>query len=376
MTDTKENVLIVNKYTPILVSVGVLAFIYCLKHAYVITSNGYLFTLFDNAENIFYIILAISILCSKKFSKVKLISISIVTCFLAINLFGNGYAALLRAFLLIVAVKDIEYKKICGTLYKAMIIGFLVVVLMYILGISDAGILRRGRIAIGFSSANVCSYIIQTMCLLRLYLRKDCAKKNEIFIYIVVAIFDFMLIGSRNSALIIGTSPLIIYLVREFFKHKQHRIFRWIFTIIPVICLFLTMFSTILYDKSKVIQMLNIILSARIFLNYYNYNRYGLTLFGQKLSFNDGRVLFNSVTNQYSTYNTIDSSYMCLLLQFGIVPTVIALFFCCFLYKRLFQKNQFELIAIFSMICFFGLFESSMIEIIIAFPLLALLAKF
>ena len=356
------------------ICLGMLGFIYCLKNAYVISTNNDLYNLIDNTEYIFYVLLFASIIINRaKYTKRVFYTMVITAAFLFVNFIISGYAALLKSFLLIVAAKDIRFDNINKYFKNALLIGMGVVITLYIFGISDAGISRRGKIAFGFGHPNVFSYILQTICFCYLCRFKNKLKPIHYYVFLFIGILDLLLVGSRNSGILIIITPIMTNLIAKIAKSKKKRILTNLLYILPSICLLLTYLTTKLYDKSRFVQGLNLLFSARIFLNFYNYSQYGITIFGQRIKYSEN--LYNVVTGEYSTFNTLDNSYMCLLLQFGIIATVIWIITFYLTYKRLIKDEEYILVGILTSLVIFGLLESSLIEIVISFPLLYLLSK-
>lgn len=360
-------------------SAGILAMLYIVKNAYVIQNNQICISIIDFIENLIYVVLMIYILTRGSFKGSQLVIMCILGITLIFCYLHTGYATLLSSFLIIASCQGIQYKRICIKLYRYSILGFFFVLFLYLTGISDAGIVRRGNTALGFSNANVCSYIIQSICLINQYINREryLHSKKQYLIFPMIGVIDFLIVGSRTSTIIITLSPYVISLTNTILikNHSHNFISSFVTKCFPIICIVITLATTLMYDTSNIIQLLNIVLSTRIFLNYYNYNKYGISILGQQTLFTSNEVLYNPVTKQYGTYNTIDSSYMCLLLQFGILGTFVWSVAHYFLIDKIIQHKQYVLFSISIIILLFGLLESSVLEISINFPLIYLLAS-
>lgn len=372
-----KNKVVIRISTIVGFSIAALAAIYCLKHAYIVTVNRDIYTFLDASEYIFYIFLAGSIVLSGKYSFKQIIGLILVGIILTLGYLSSSYAALLKAFFIVIAVKELDFYNICQDIYKALLIGTLAVLFMYSIGISDAGIGRRGFVSFGFVTPNVASYIVQTICFLKLYMmaKNQKYKRWSYLIYPILGVGVYFLLGSRNSAFIIAVAPYVVAVLSKIMANRKRKIILVLMEMIPIICMFITMLTAVLYDKSRVVQRLNNLFNARIFLNYYNLKKYGIMLLGQKTAYSSDNYLYNPVTNQYSTFNTIDSSYMCLILQFGICVMVIWIISQMWLIHKFWAEEQYQLMAITLLLFAFGLFESSVLEFVIDFPVICLLAK-
>ena len=358
-----------------LFSIFILAVIYGLSCSQFVKIHINIKTLLNNIEWLLYLMLFVQVIFLNKYSKKQLVILAFSGLFLTVGYIISGYAALLRTFLVVVASKKVNYRRIFMTIFYAVVFSFICVFLLYFLKISDAGVLRRGYKAFGFSQTNVCCYIIQTACF-TWFAAHDNLKltKEKTMILWSIAFLNYKLLGGRNTSIILFLFPIVTAVIETIVKRKKYKYIKQCICLFPVLCHGITMATTMLYEKNKLVQRINDMIGSRIFLNYFNFYEYGLSLFGKQTIFNDGKTLYNKVTNKYSTYNTIDNSYMCLTLQMGVIGTIIWLATFFITIAKMVKNEKTILISITLLLCIFGLFESSIIEIIIGFPLIFLFA--
>lgn len=103
--------------------------------------------------------------------------------------------------------------------------------------------------------------------------------------------------------------------------------------------------------------------------------QYGVNIFGQATSWQLNENFYNSVTGLYSTYNTVDNAYICLLIQMGVVSTVIYIVAFIKNVKMAFDNNDSVLIMMILLLAMYGITESSTIEVFINIPFIYLLSS-
>lgn len=350
-----------------------LVFIYGIQQIYVVNHIPHINKVFDIIEWLFYLCLVYLVIQKKLYTFNEILTIAIVSGIFLTVYIQSGYAALLKATLLIIALKGYNFKhivKLIKNTYFAVLVGAFT---LFLTGISNSGIQRRGYYAFGFSNVNVCGGIIFIICLLWLLEKDDFSKKQSLKI-IAIALCVLLFTDNRTVVILLIALPVIINLCKASIKRKS-KIFRMCVYTCPIICFLICIITLKLYPTSIFVQKLNPIVSSRIYLNYYNFNRYGFSLFGQNIWFNTGEAIYNEVTGGYSTFNTVDNTYICLLIQMGMCSVGVLLCAYLSLIKKTFLRKKFILIAVIIVLCLYGLFESSMLVIYMNFPFLYLLSQ-
>lgn len=112
--------------------VGILVFLFCFEHAYVISSNSDMYNILSNSEWIFYFVLIGLIIGTGKYNKMQLVILAFVGVSLCIVYIQSGYAAPLKMFIVIMAAKsfykllDKAFQVMCVTLLPLCVGLFLV----------------------------------------------------------------------------------------------------------------------------------------------------------------------------------------------------------------------------------------------------------
>lgn len=80
-----------------------------------------------------------------------------------------------------------------------------------------------------------------------------------------------------------------------------------------------------LYDKNEFVsKTVNDLLTGRLSLSYEGIQNYGIHLFGQAIEWVGGTVYYDTETD-FSSYNYVDSSYIQILLSYGIIFLIVLL---------------------------------------------------
>lgn len=287
----------------------------------------------------------------------------------------SGYTALLQGFILIVGAKNEKGSDIFKILMFCFTFVVFIAIFLYLFGISNSGIARRNAISLGFTTPNVCAGIIQTIWFLFISLYGINAFKSirgNLFILFMVLCFVF--IKSRASIVLMILSVFLIPLMKKFLNSKHNRVLRIaLYLLVPLLTM-LTYLSAKYYTSFTFLQQANMLFGSRIFMNYYNLQKYGISMFGQSFSYN-GELMYNTVTHMYSTFNTLDGAYICLIIEMGLVGTIIWIVAHTLLIRRCLQENYYGLLVSAILIMFYGLTESSVVSIFISFPLLFIFSK-
>ena len=319
--------------------VGILVFLFCFEHAYVISSNSDMYNILSNSEWIFYFVLIGLIIGTGKYNKMQLVIFAFVGVSLCIVYIQSGYAAPLKMFIVIMAAKGRNFDHIVSIIFNAYICAIFVTVLLYLLGISNSGIQRRGYSAIGFGSANVVGGYILICYLIWLYKARNHIK--ILIVTAVIALFVYFVINNRSVVFLTLLAPLCL----QCFKHlvnsnKGNIILKNTIVWLPVICILICIITAEMYPINSVIQKIDVLFNQRIYLNYRNITLYGVKIFGQYIIWGNGQTFYNPITGTYSTYNTVDNSYICLLIQMGVAMTVIYVLLFAKVAKKCLQKKM------------------------------------
>ena len=343
--EEKKMSLIIKKKDIPLIAVSFLACIYVMSNAYIIRESGGATAALSILETVIYLGLILFLLLSS-FQKHMLFRMICCIALLLVCYLFTGQADLLKAVILLISVKDLEYNKVFRVLWKSYFFAVLVVVALFVCGLSNPGVMRRGGITLGFATTNIASRMIQNT--LFLWISSICGiqkyKGKRLFgICVCVALFSYITTKSRMSSVLLILLPAIIWLMRKIRERKQYNVVGIVCGIVPVILMLVTVFLSMQYNRNTTVQMLNVALSNRIYMNLVAFQKYGITWFGNAANISSFAGVYDSVVNKYVNFLTIDSQYTYLIVYYGIVGTLVVIAGMFFCIKKTWDKGKVEI---------------------------------
>ena len=361
------------KLHPIYLSISLLYTLFLCRKIYVVSQSEFIMSIVEWLEIPLYLILVYSIIKRNKLTKKLLIGVvsSIVSFLLMV--YYSGLAEFLKATLIILAFKNCELKRLAKSFTRISVSIILITFVLYVLGISDAGVMRRGFLAYGFKGGNalgqVCFFLTIQAIISGYTLRRDI--KVALLITNIVC---FILSNGRACAILSIIAILLINnrVVSLFTK----KFFKVVTYILPILSTIGTFTVTLLYPSSSFVQKMDRLFSARILLNYRNLILFGIKPFGQKIQVYTTDVLYyNDVTKTYSTFNTIDNAYMMGFISMGFIIMLVVYLFYYLLVKKIYKDEQYNLIGVIICLCIFGLVDTLMLSIYVSIPFFYLTSR-
>lgn len=319
----------------------------------------------------------IYIVAQKKYSLKELLLFFIVGVLLLLGYLVSGQAAYFRGFLLVIASKDVSYRKILNVCRKAMTIVFGIGIVLYLTGISDAGISRRGASGLGFGHPNVAA---QFMMIIFLLWASEKAGKMKMIHYIGIelgGVLTLLLTGSRTSTIVICLIPFAMYYGKKVMRYAlRGKIFKTLVTYSQFIIMMFTYFAVKFIERSTLLKKMDLVFASRLFLNYYVFNRFGVKLFGQNVVLQDNSgTIYNNIHGWYNWSVTCDCSYMVTLLVMGLIPTIIVMIGYIMLMKKAISRHNYMIVSIALLLAIYSFCESQMLEIYSSFVYFYLMAN-
>lgn len=320
--------------------------------------------LFANLENYIqlpiYLVLILLII-QKNFLLDQYLLILAIGIFIVIGYFDSKMAGFLRAFLLILAAKNFELKKILKSCRYSLIITVIISVILFLFGIS-VGSVRRNFISWGFVHPNVAGQVMMLVVLLWVIENEnENIKKIDTMLFwgaVIIGAFT----GARTSAILLIALILMLPILK-YVVSKQNFLADILCYLNPFL-LWLTYYTANKLDISRFAQLMDKILVNRIFLNYFALNHWGIKLFGQDISLTTTGTVYNNIRNVYwTTGTTVDSTYMTSLLVMGLLPTLIWSISYIFTMKKMKENKNYLLFGVAIILCFEAFNETGMIEI-------------
>lgn len=246
-----------------------------------------------------------------------LILVAIAACLVVSRLF-NSVGSLIDLALLVLALRDVDFKKVLK-LYGALTVLLLVLAAAaaFAKRIEDYPFFRGEvpRFSFGtLSPLDFATYI----CILFLVwwcIRRDRLSWWEIGAGALITACVHILCDTKTSTLILALTVLAAIIVKLTSSAKKGSgKAPWLLVIIglvPVICaVFIIAASFLYHEEGAIWQRLNSVLNDRLSFGRTAFDRYGVSLFG--------RVIETTGAPGTSNYFYIDSSYVFILLRYGI----------------------------------------------------------
>lgn len=318
--------------------------------------------------NVFELIIYASLLyiiVKKGYTKKQLFILAAIGGLLFVGYYQSGQAAYFRAFLLIFAAKNFSFKRIVKTCRYALMSTFIIAVCLYLLGLSDSGLQRRGSIALGYGSPNVAAQIIFIMCLLWIVELGDSINyRHFIFLFIINAVSLF-LTNSRTSFFLLLITPIGFEIMkRTAVKRIDGKFIRLFIYACPFLVAGFSYVTAKLLETSNSMLYLDTLLSNRIFLNYYAFKNNALTWFGQNVNLHDSSgTVYNNIRNMHNWSVTVDNTYVVSLIVMGIIPTAILLAGYVFVVKKALINKDNTILLVAVSLALYGFSESHLTEI-------------
>ena len=345
-------------------------------------TNIYIFSkvsLLDTFINVIQIPLYIGliyIIAQKSYSLKELCSFSAVGVLLLIGYIVSGQAAYFRGFLLVIAVKNIPYRRILTVCRKALTIILGMGFFLYLLGISDAGIQRRGASGWGFGHPNITAQLIMLIMLLWASEKSNKLKTIHYLCIEFIGLLTYMMTGSKTSTIVICLIPFIMQFSEKIASRAWYsKIPKFLMTYSQLLIMMFTYLSAKLLETSNILKKLDLIFTNRLFLNYYVLNKFGIKLFGQNVTLRDNSgTIYNNIHGWYNWSVTCDCSYMTALLVMGLIPTIIVLIGYILLMKKAINHHNYMIVSIALLLAIYSFCESQMLEIYSSFVYFYLIA--
>ncbi len=299
-----------------------------------------------------------------------LIYFAIIVLFL-INAYFADTEFLLFILLIVLASKNIDFKKFVQNDIKIRILLLFIIIFLCLIGFLPNfsriinGIYKQ---SFGFAHPNVlCTYVV-TILLEILYLNKKinliyiifnifilsvlyyfCNSRTSIYAYIIVFI---MYIGIKNK--------------EKFFNHKK---ISRLFCGLPIILFLLSIFCIYLYGiKNEFIIILNNLLTTRISSGYRFFSNYGITLFGSPIKTISTRAALLSGVS----IDTIDMGYLKIAINNGLLISLVIIGVLVFLQKNAIKTNNYKILLISTYFIIVGFAEANICNVLLNFSFVSL----
>lgn len=189
-------------------------------------------------------------------------------------------------------------------------------------------------------------------------LEKKMSVTMRVWIAFLVAVCVMMTSNAQTTMISLALFGLLCIFESVFQKHMTaiEKVSRWT----PVACASVFLGLTCLYKETNAILVkLNGILSGRLAISNKGLNLYNVKLFGQTIiEEGNGRS-----TEFREDYFFLDDSYIRILLEYGIILTIVVLVILMFLSKKAMENNRRMMVIALVAICVHSIMEHHLIDL-------------
>lgn len=269
-----------------------------------------------------YLLVIVSFLLDPCFKARELIIIFLVISISVIGSYFSGNGIMLTLIYLYGA-KNINIEKVVKRLAIFYIIIFSCIIISSQIGIIENwdffANTPRPRWGVGYTYPTHTSSALFMAVLLFCYIRKGKLHIWHILIIELVNFWIYKKTDSRAGAAFSAIVPIVFYCIRfskkPSYKSKIAWLLQWAF---PA-CALLIYILTVKFNDQGIYKTINSLLSGRLNYGQYSMNLYGVHLFGQKIAWVGWGGYGHTTFQLTQTYNYVDTSYLKLLLENGII---------------------------------------------------------
>lgn len=297
-----------------------------------------------------------------KYRKKELLVYSLLLGILLVISYQINDTRLLYTYLFIISFPSVEFKEVVKVDLAVRMTGFVITNALFFFGMGQDIILYRDgeiRHSFGYNHPNTC-FAMLIMCgidLLVLFFvnskRLTKQKVLSIFLYVCLMLFYAENTGSRTGLFVFLLILALILLEYAFKIVSNNKYLAGIFQYTSLIACSISIIVAELYTKFPIFLRLNTIFTSRLSSMAYFWDNYKPSLFGQ--------ILTKVSTQEAEILNTrayvLDNLYINLILQYGILFTIIFLLIYTITSKRLKTDNQYIYLIIMAGLAIYGFAE-------------------
>ncbi len=289
--------------------------------------------------------LCVAILQKRYNAKILCIYFGVVVFSLYLCYRVNNLQILITVITILV-VRDYDFDKLIRFIFQYELLLFIIhsaigAFQTFILGYQYYFIYNNQiRYSLGFGHANVLSAVVFNLISMYLWLNYEKMTLKKFSMLFVIEFFMYILTKTRTSLFLTIFELLLVYCIR--FKLFSKGI-NFISSIIIPIITFLFYYFTVNLFHSPIAMFINTLLTGRLTLSAYAYDKVGFTFWGQDVS-----KLYSGVewdqTYQLNKF-TFDSFYSCAFFNLGLFLLIVISIFVFLLSLRKEKKINVFLIC-------------------------------
>ncbi len=272
----------------------------------------------------------------------------------------------INVFIIIMAARNIRFEEITFFVFTVSGLCFLITIFSSFVGILDNSSITVGgvqRFYLGFDYVSFAPIYLINIIFCGFYTYTSKKKKSVPWIYIILALLiDYYIYYLTATRLAFGIVLIFVFLyiiVEKFHMpiFKNERVMHKVSVILFPLAGLITFVVSYLYDPANIKwKTLNQILSNRLLLNNRALSLYEIKWFGQVIEFN------TDMSSGIDNYMFIDSGYINLLLQYGIIAFIAVLIIYTFIFGCSVKKHNNILTIWLICICIYNMINGMMLN--------------
>lgn len=295
----------------------------------------------------------------------QLVFTGLATLVLGVSMLLSRSTGLFLAWIFLLAAKDAEPDDVIRLAFWSQLVCFVFTVSASLLGLLEEERFFREnllRYALGYSHPNVLGMmVLQLMCCL-VYLRRNRIGLPLVALCLGAAVFAWAVPNSRASAIALGLlAVLCVYrMAQPHLPDNLGKAAGWCLTLGAIGIALFTVILSLTYRPQGLWLIFNRLFSGRLELSHQIFEVYGLPVLGTPLAPPQADIVVNG---QPFRMPVLDSSYIQLLLRFGVPVYFLwtGLFFGAM--RSLRRKNQVILLGILAIYAVHATMECSMLQL-------------
>lgn len=331
-----------------------------------------IFFMIDKGISLVFYLLLLYIVFQKRYSFNKLLIFSIITCLLTYGMFKSEMSAFVYAWLFIIASKGENYERIIKKLYLSMWIVLIVATICYVCSIDYTTFIHQVKdgVDLALGQKNQAGLFFACLFLMKKAWESTSKKMYKDWIYAFVVL---TITKSKTAFVVILLYPIMIKMY-NYVLVKEKKWMRVITEMLVPFLLLFSYFSAKMYESNIFVQMVDKILTNRIFLNWYILSRNKLTLWGQNIKLSYTGV-HNPVRDTWNITTTVDNAYMLAVLVMGIIPVFLFIIGYIMVIRRAFEDRNVVVIVTAVIFALYGISEVKTVSIFFNFVYLYINCK-
>ena len=278
---------------------------------------------------------------------------------------------LIKGLLLIVGAKGEDYPKLLRSGAMAVCSVLIIGVICQVFGVPSSDF-RRGGLSFGFAHPNEAALFAALMLLL-IYTSnsiRGVSQKKDWYFWIL-GLTLIILTGSRTALAAVILVVCLTHFVKNRFEARRNNGVRVTFLCVPFALTAFSIISAQLLFESVFFQKLDVILSNRIWLNWFAINTFDISAFGQASSLHVEGV-HNELRDTWNITTTVDCTYIAALISYGVVGVSAWLISYALAFERAWNARKAAIVAVLVVFAFYAFSESQLTNVLINFGLLCI----